>query len=101
MFFSEKLYSIKKLIFSCDANNFRISRSQRRVIRNMNLFINENIKPGAQIHSISSNSNTCDLQEWIQTEPSTRAIELIRHILLNDTRRMIEISLNKHLFDVE
>jgi hypothetical protein len=74
------------IIFSCDANNFHISRSQKRVIQNMNLFINENIKPGDNKNLISSN-NTYDLNQWIQTEPSTRAIQLIRHLLTNDTRR--------------
>jgi len=87
--------------FSCDANNFQISRSQRRVIQNMNLFINENIKPGDKINSSSSNNKTCNLNEWIKTEPSTRAIQLIRHILINDTRRTIFISLYKYLFAIK
>ena len=79
-------------IFSCDANNFQISRSQRRVIQNMNLFINENVKPGTSTNSIPSNSNKnlCDLNNWIKTEPTTRAIQLIRHMLTSDTRINID-----------
>jgi hypothetical protein len=54
----------------------------------MNLFINENIKPGASNNSIPSNSKKvpCDLNQWLTTEPATRAIQLIRHILTSDTR---------------
>ncbi len=54
----------------------------------MNLFINENVEPGASINSIPSNSNKipCDLSQWLTTEPTTRAIQLIRHILTSDTR---------------
>lgn len=78
--------TFSSLYFSCDATNFQISRSQRRVIEKLNLFINENIKSGDKINSISSNK-TYDLNQWIQSEPSTRAKQLIHHILTNDTRR--------------
>ncbi|CAF1223886.1 unnamed protein product [Rotaria sordida] len=106
------LYTIR-----CDANNFELSRSQRRVIQTMNRFINENIKPGEHINvssepqtsasstpsimnkqkktkstSIQSkpttnkfNNNKINLNEWIKTQPNTNAIQLIRHILTNDT----------------
>lgn len=78
-------------IFSCDANNFQISRSQRRVIQNMNLFINENIKPDATTTTtnpipLNNNKKPLELNEWLKTESSTRAIQLIRHILTKDTR---------------
>jgi len=91
------------IIFSCDANNFQISRSQKRVIQNMNLFINENIKPGDNRNRISSNNNnnTYNLNQWIQTEPSTRAIQLIRHLLINDTRRKRLINLYSYLFAIK
>jgi hypothetical protein len=91
------------IIFSCDANNFQISRSQKRVIQNMNLFINENIKPGDNRNRISSNNNnnTYNLNQWIQTEPSTRAIQLIRHLLINDTRRKRLIYLYSYLFAIK
>jgi len=74
------LYTIR-----CDANNFEISRSQRRVIQNMNRFINENIKPGEKTLSTPPKVNKITLNDWIKTGLNTNAIQLIRHILTNDT----------------
>jgi hypothetical protein len=57
----------------------------------MNRYINENIKPGEQTSSASSSpankTNQISLNQWIQTEPNTNAMQLIRHILTNDTRK--------------
>jgi hypothetical protein len=57
----------------------------------MNLFINENIKPDPNSNSIPSKKDKIpiSLNEWIKTEPSTRAIELIRHVLTTDTRMTV------------
>jgi hypothetical protein len=57
----------------------------------MNLFINDNLKPGAKLNSNPSKSdkNLLSLDEWLKTEPSTRAVELVRHILTTDTRMTI------------
>jgi len=81
----------------------------------MNRFINENIKPGEQIetsstpqittttptNSILSKIKSTDIQseltnnksneqitlnQWISTQSNTNAIQLIRHILTNETR---------------
>jgi hypothetical protein len=83
----------------------------------MNRFINENIKPGENIPTLSTTQTTtnsafskknkrknvkstdipCEptnsksnpqinLNEWLTTQPSTNAIQLIRHMLTNDTR---------------
>ncbi len=79
------LYTIR-----CDTNHFKLSHSQRRVIQTMNRFINENIKPGEHIQTSSSSTlpkmNPITLNEWIKTQSNTNAIQLIRHILINDTR---------------
>ncbi len=54
----------------------------------MNRYINENLKPGEQTSSSHSHKiNQISLNQWIQTEPNTNAMQLIRHILTNDTRR--------------
>ncbi|CAF3705709.1 unnamed protein product [Adineta steineri] len=105
------LYTIR-----CDANNFVLSRSQRRVIETMNHFINENVKPSEKIAKVSavklppttnfdpskinqkkqnksisvqSKSSTFNkqvtLNDWITKESNTNAIQLIRHMLTNDT----------------
>ncbi len=81
-------------MFSCDANNFELSHSQRRVIQTMNRFINENIKPGKPIQASSTLPKTnktksitkITLNDWIKTGTNTNAIQLIRHLLTNDTR---------------
>ncbi|CAF1414654.1 unnamed protein product [Rotaria magnacalcarata] len=102
------LYTIR-----CDANNFELSHSQRKVVQTMNRFINENTKPKKpnntssqlenpahptkhkkqEINSTSTESkfstnkldNKINVNEWIKTQPSTKAIELIHHMLTNDT----------------
>lgn len=72
----------------CDANNFEISHSQRRVIQTMNRFINENIKPDDKTPVSTSNKiNTLTLKQWMQQIPKTNAMQLIEHILTNDTRK--------------
>jgi len=87
----------------------------------MNRFINENIKPGEQIeisstpqitttiptNSILSKIKSTDIQsevtnnksneqitlnQWISTQSNTNAIQLIRHILTNETRMNKSIS---------
>ncbi len=77
-------------MFSCDANNFELSHSQRRVIQTMNRFINDNIKPGTPIEKSlnlpKTNKTKITLNDWIKTETNTNAVQLIRHILTNDTR---------------
>ncbi len=77
-------------MFSCDANNFELSHSQRRVIQTMIRFINENIKPGTPIEKSlnlpKTNKTKITLNDWIKTETNTNAVQLIRHILTNDTR---------------
>lgn len=55
----------------------------------MNRFINENIKPGEHTDKSSKLSKTPTpimLKDWIKTETNTNAIQLIRHLLTNDTR---------------
>jgi arginine-tRNA-protein transferase len=75
------LYTIR-----CDANNFQLSQSQRRVIQNMNRYINENIKPNDQTTSSPARQiNHISLNEWIQIESNTNAMQLIRHVLTKDT----------------
>jgi hypothetical protein len=60
----------------------------------MNRYINENIKPGEhnQSSSILPKTNKITLNEWIKTQSNTNAIQLIHHILTNDTRMNKEIS---------
>lgn len=79
---------------SCDVNNFSITRSQRRVVQNMNRFINENIKPDEATAKASTTSTTVvnargpkNLNDWLAEQSNTNAKQLIRHILTNDTRR--------------
>jgi hypothetical protein len=81
---------MSELVFfiSCDANNFQLSQSQRRVIQNMNRYINENIKPNDQTASSPARHiNHISLNEWIQIESNTNAMQLIRHVLTKDTRK--------------
>ncbi len=77
----------ENVFFSCDVNNFELSHSQRRVIQNLNRFINENIKPGEKSSLILPKTNPITLNEWIKTESNTNAMQLIRHLLTNDTRK--------------
>jgi hypothetical protein len=56
----------------------------------MNRFINDNIKPGTPIEKSlnlpKTNKTKITLNDWIKTETNTNAVQLIRHILTNDTR---------------
>lgn len=75
------LYTIR-----CDATNFRISSSQRRVVQKFNRFINENIKTKQKTETkgISSN-NSLTVEQWLKTQPMNNAHRLILHILNEDT----------------
>ncbi|CAF1231171.1 unnamed protein product [Adineta ricciae] len=89
------LYTIR-----CDVNNFQISRSQRRVVQTMNHFINENIKPSDQTRTTTITDSSfgqsapkkqndvqskLSLNDWINKQSNTNAVQLIRHVLTNDT----------------
>ena len=109
---------VKLIFFSCDANNFELSLSQRKVIRTVNQYINDNIKPGDALSTSEAsasrtppitnktkqnrstnvkptlNNNKISLYEWIKMEPNTNARQLIQHILTRDTRMIKFIFLN-------
>lgn len=75
-------------MFRCDAVNFKISHSQKRVVHNLNLFINGTAEINHANKSIvpKRNNNSMTVKKWIKTEPATRAMQLVRHILPKDTR---------------
>ena len=59
----------------------------------MNRFINENRKPGEKNPASLTPTTTSvvtlppmALEEWIKTEPSTNATQLLQHILNSDAR---------------
>lgn len=67
----------------------------------MNRFINENIKPSDRTQKTTADSaleqsapktNQNDVQskvslnDWINQQPNTNALQLIRHVLTNDAR---------------
>lgn len=73
-----------------------MSRSQRRVVENMNVFINEDIKPDknkrvssklrtSASSSLSTTKKNLNVNEWMKTQPNTNAVQLIRHVLSNNT----------------
>lgn len=73
------LYTIR-----CDANNFKISHSQHRVVQLLNRFINFNIKPNEKVANTQANKSMT-VRQWLETSPNTLAKQLLHRLLTQNT----------------